>query len=103
METRLHLPDCISLRSDMFKRRECDCGRPDAPMSHSKTIVRRHTDARGGPQLVVVPKSQVRDGERDLGVSRLQFEADTRSWIRQQLAADERKARLTSSGKDVWS
>ncbi len=99
---RQHLPDCGILRTRLFDKKECDCGHPTFPLPRSKALVRRHSEVRDGPQLMIVPKSQVLEGERDLAESELQFEADTRSWIKQQLAADERKSRSAGFGKDVW-
>lgn len=95
---RLHLPDCAILSTQRYAARECDCGRPPGILPHNKTLVRRFRRGRVG--LVVIPKSKLRDGEEDLNVSRLLFEADTASWIKQQLREDDRKAGLPSRGPD---
>ncbi len=102
-DKRHHLPDCMSLRTRLYDNKECDCGYPAFPIGNTNALVRRYSVDRDGLQLMVVPKSQVYDGERDLAASELQFESDTRSWIKQQLAADERASRSAGFGKNVWA
>jgi len=99
---RLHLPDCNTLafaRKDTQETKECDCGKPLGLMPHTKTLVRRYSEKRGRVALVVISKSNLREGEEDLCASQLLFEADSDAWIRQQLKRDDRKARRA----DIWT
>ena len=109
LPTRLHLPDCNSLAfasGATGDEKECDCGKPLGILPHSKTLVKRYSKKRGRVALVVIPKMQLREGEEDLCESRLMFERDSQSWIRQQMRADERKAKGRSKRgadfNDVW-
>lgn len=101
---RLHLPDCNSLSADLGLH-PCDCGKPPGILPMGHTLVRRYSKKRGKVGLVVISRSNLREGEEDLCVSALQFEVDADAFVRQQLRADDRKARRRAAkgGQDVWT
>lgn len=102
MKKRLHLPDCDSLSPELGLH-SCDCGKPPGILDTNKTLVHRYK--RGKVRMVVVPKSQVREDEVDLAVSRLSFEVDASAFVARQLKKDDRAARRRDARRtgDVWT
>lgn len=68
MPKTAHLPDCAQIKRHWH---DCDCGMPEHPIRPNRVLVRRVSSRFPEGKLKVIPKSQMREGERDLNESQL--------------------------------